>query len=171
MKGSKGEQIMARITTSPNVCAFLDMTAKSEIGEQLLAASDDGYNVIVGSTPQRPILFDSYEDHPHMLIVLKSGVKSTAAGRYQFLIKTWNGLKEALFLPDFSPLSQDAACVELLRECGALDKINAGNIHDAIRSASRIWASFPSAGYGQHENKMTQLLGWFSDALAANGNA
>ena len=162
---------MARIAASANICAFLDMIAMSEIGEHLLAVSDDGYNVQVGSTAQRPILFDSYADHPRMLIVLRSGVKSTAAGRYQFLIKTWEGLKEVLSLPDFSPLSQDAACVELLRECGALDKINAGHIPDAIRSASHIWASFPSAGYGQHENKMTQLLGWFSDELAANGGA
>ncbi len=162
---------MARIAASANVCAFLDMTAKSEIGTALLAASDDGYNVIVGSTPQRPILCNSYADHPRLLLVLNTGLKSTAAGRYQYLAHTWDALKESLFLPDFSPLSQDAACIELLRECGALDKINAGGIPDAIRAASHIWASFPSAGYGQHENKMTQLLGWFSEALAANANA
>lgn len=162
---------MARITASANVRAFLDMIAMSEIGAALLAASDDGYNVEVGSTPQRPILFDSYADHPRALMVLGSGIKSTAAGRYQFLAHTWDGLKESLFLPDFSPLSQDAACIELLRECGALAKISADQVPDAIRSASHIWASFPSAGYGQRENKMTQLLGWFSAARSANGGA
>jgi muramidase (phage lysozyme) len=147
------------------------MTAQSEIGAAMLAASDDGYNLIVGSRPGHLIEFDSYADHPRQLIVLNSGVKSTAAGRYQFIISTWDGLRKDLGLPDFSPLSQDVACVELLRQCGALDKINAGIIPDAIRAASHIWASFPSAGYGQHENKMTQLLGWFSDALGANGSA
>lgn len=157
---------MARIDASANIRAFLDMIARSEIGPQLLAASDDGYNVQVGSTPQRPILFDSYADHPRHLIVLKSGLKSTAAGRYQYLISTWDGLRDQLGLPDFSPESQDKGCIELLRECGALDKITAGLIPDAIRAASKIWASFPGAGYGQHENKMTELLGWFSEALA-----
>lgn len=160
---------MARIAASSNICAFLDMIAMSEIGATLLAASDEGYNVEVGSTPQRPILFDSYADHPRALMVLGSGIKSTAAGRYQFIAGIWDALKESLFLPDFSPLSQDAACIELLRECGALDKINADQIPDAIRAASHIWASFPSAGYGQHENKMTQLLGWYSDARASDG--
>lgn len=160
---------MARITASANVCAFLDMIAQSEIGQTMLAASDDGYNLIVGSRPWHLIEFDDYADHPRQLIVLRSGLKSTAAGRYQFIVSTWDGLRKDLGLPDFSPLSQDVAAVELLRQCGALDKINAGIIPDAIRAASGIWASFPSAGYGQHENKMTQLLTWFSDALAGNG--
>lgn len=162
---------MARITASPNVRAFLDMIAQSEIGAALLAASDDGYNVEVGSTPQRPILFSSYVDHPRALMVLNSGLKSTAAGRYQFLARTWDALKSSLFLPDFSPLSQDGACVELLRECGALAQLNAGNIPPAVRAAAPIWASLPSAGYGQHENKMTQCLSWFSAALAGQANA
>lgn len=156
---------MARLKASPNVCAFLDMLAISEIGPALLAVSEDGYNVEVGSTPQHPLLFKSYADHPRVLMVLNNGLKSSAAGRYQFLMHTWDALKEALFLPDFSPLSQDLACVELLRECHALDKIEAGLIPDAVRLAAKTWASLPGAGYGQHENEMDKLLGWFHDAL------
>lgn len=162
---------MARIAAAQNICAFLDMLAMSEIGAALLAASDDGYNVEVGSTPQRPLLFASYADHPRTLMVLNSGLKSTAAGRYQFLVHTWDALKSSLFLPDFSPLSQDVACVELLRQCGAQEKLVAGLIPDAIRAAAPIWASLPGAGYGQPENKMTQCLGWFAAALTANGGA
>jgi hypothetical protein len=41
---------------SPNLKAFLDMIAWSEIGPALLAKSDNGYNVCVGSTPEKPIL-------------------------------------------------------------------------------------------------------------------
>lgn len=162
---------MARITAQSaggvNVVAFLDTIAQSEIGAALLAASDDGYDVEVGSTPQRPILFDSYADHPGMLMVLNSGLKSTAAGRYQFLHVTWEDLRAQLSLPDFSPTSQDLGAIELLRQCGALACIEGGMIPDAVRHCSHIWASFPSAGYGQPENKMTELLGWYSDALAA----
>jgi hypothetical protein len=32
----------------PNLAAFLDMIAVSEIGPKLLSKSDDGYNVVVG---------------------------------------------------------------------------------------------------------------------------
>lgn len=156
---------MARLNASQNVCAFLDMLAMSEIGPALLAASDDGYNVEVGSTPQHPLLFKSYADHPRILMVLNNGLKSSAAGRYQFLTHTWDALKNALFLPDFSPISQDFACVELLRECHALDKIEAGLIPDAIQDAAKTWASLPGAGYGQRENGMDKLLDWFHDAL------
>ena len=42
----------------PQIKAFLDMIAWSELGEELIDISDNGYNVIVGSTPSRPILFN-----------------------------------------------------------------------------------------------------------------
>lgn len=45
---------MARISAaeagSPNHLAYLDMLAYTELGRDLLEKSDDGYNVIVGST-------------------------------------------------------------------------------------------------------------------------
>lgn len=150
-----------------SVTAFLDTIAQSEIGAAMLATSDDGYDVIVGSRPGHMILAPSYRDHPRLLMVLNSGIKSTAAGRYQFLARTWDVLAERLVLNDFSPESQDRGCVELLRECGALACLQDGNVPDAVRRCSHIWASFPSAGYGQHENKMTQILEWFQAALIA----
>ena len=62
---------MARITVTAaggrNRVAFLDMIAVSEIGSDLLGKSDDGYNVLVGSTPSRPLLFSGYATHPNML--------------------------------------------------------------------------------------------------------
>ena len=87
---------MCRISTAdaggPNVCAFLDTLAVSELGARLLAVSDDGYNVLVGSTWSHPHLFASYADHPRTLVPLPNlGIKSSAAGRYQFLERTWDG--------------------------------------------------------------------------------
>jgi muramidase (phage lysozyme) len=167
---------VARISISEaggaSVCAFLDMLAHSEIGAPLLAASDDGYNVIVGSTASRPILFSSYTDHPRQLIVLNAGLKSSAAGRPQFLARTWDDLRARLKLRDFSPINQDRACIELLRQCGALPHVLAGGLRAAseitaaITKAAPIWASLPGAGYGQHENKLMDLLGGYGAALA-----
>lgn len=153
--------------------AFLDMIAWSEIGPALLARSDDGYNVIVGSTPQKPILFDSYADHPMVRVYEENDAwdhdgspdSSNAAGRYQIMGKYWPHYKKQLGLPDFGPASQDAIALQLIRECRALDDIDAGRIETAIKKCSSRWASFPGAGYGQHENRITKLL----DAYVAAG--
>lgn len=161
---------MSRISASEaggvSVVAFLDTVAQSEIGAKLLAESDDGYDVIVGSTPAKPVLTPSYADHPRLRVSL-GRIVSTAAGRYQFLASTWDRIARQLALPDFSPDSQDRACVQLLRDCGALACLQAGMIPDAVRHAAPVWASLPGAGYGQHENKMMQVLTWFDAAVLA----
>jgi len=151
-----------------NVCAFLDMLAWSEIGPRLLAESDDGYNVNVGSTPAHPILFHDYSKHPRLY---QAEVNSDAAGRYQFMGRYWAHYQALLNLPDFGPKSQDRYAIQLLRECGALPHVLAGGwlaaneIVTAISRAAPIWASLPGAGYGQHENKLTNLLTEFADKL------
>jgi muramidase (phage lysozyme) len=154
--------------------AFLDMIAWSEIGPRLLAISDNGYNVVVGSTPERPILFDSYADHPRLLsrIVMRPNggperiVQSTAAGRYQILARYFDAYKRQLGLTDFSPASQDRIALQLIRECRALGDVDAGRIETAIRKCRSRWASLPGAGYGQTENSMEKLLNAY---LAAGG--
>lgn len=148
-----------------NEKAFLDMIALSELGSGLLRVSDNGYNVIVGSTPRKPILFQSYADHPRKLVVLsRYGVKSSAAGRYQLLARYYDAYKKLLGLSDFSPASQDMIALRQLREEGALPDINSGNFAEAVRKCSNIWASLPGAGYGQHENKLEKLQAAFQAA-------
>ena len=137
-----------------NEKAFLDMLAHSEIGAGLLSVSDNGYNVLVGSTPNKPLLFDDYSDHPN---ILNTECRSTAAGRYQVLNRYWVSYKKMLNLPDFGHDSQDAVAMQYLKECHALDDINAGNFADAVAKCAHIWASLPGAGYAQHENKLAEL--------------
>jgi muramidase (phage lysozyme) len=139
---------------SPNLKAFLDMIATSEIGGALLAKSDRGYNVCVGSTAARPILFPSYAQHPRQR---NDAANSDAAGRYQFMGRYWEHYKVQLGLPDFGPASQDKWCVQLIRECHALDAIEAGHFDLAVNLCRSRWASLPGAGYGQHENDLAQL--------------
>lgn len=158
--------------------AFLDMIAWSEIGPRLLALSDNGYNVVVGSTTERPILFSSYADHPHRKIYEENDSwdhdgkvdASTAAGRYQVLGRYFDAYKKQLGLPDFGPESQDRIALQLIRECRALNDIDSGRIETAIRKCSSRWASFPGSGYGQHENKMTKLLDAYVKAGGTFGN-
>lgn len=144
--------------------AFLDTLAFSEIGAPLLKVSDNGYNVLVGSTPWKPILFDSYADHPRRLIALNPTLSSTAAGRYQLLARYFDAYKKLLNLPDFSPTSQDAIALQQIKERGALADIDAGRFDIAVSKVRNIWASLPGAGYGQRENKLEILRAQFAAA-------
>ncbi|NTZ84304.1 glycoside hydrolase [Burkholderia metallica] len=152
---------MARISVAAaggkNRVAFLDTVAVSEIGAALLAKSDDGYNVLVGSTASRPLLFSSYVSHPNVLN-RQIRVPSTAAGRYQILTRWWRIYQAQMKLPDFGPVSQDRYALQQLREHGALPLIDAGRFREAIAKVSNVWASLPGAGYGQHENDIEHLL-------------
>ena len=152
---------MARISVAAaggkNRVAFLDTVAVSEIGAALLAKSDDGYNVLVGSTASRPLLFSSYVSHPNVLN-RQIRVPSTAAGRYQILTRWWRIYQAQMKLPDFGPESQDQYALQQLREHGALPLIDAGRFREAVAKVSNVWASLPGAGYGQHENDIERLL-------------
>jgi lysozyme len=96
---------------------------------------------------------------------LGPGCVSTAAGAYQIIKSTWRGLRDSLGLPDFSPASQDRAAVELLRQCGALARIEAGDLAGAIAKARRTWASLPGANYaGQGMRSGAQVMAWYQQA-------
>lgn len=144
-----------------NVCAFLDMIAYSEgtdNGRQ--RTNHNGYDVLVGGG-----LFTGYADHPRKLVELpKLGIKSTAAGRYQLLSRYYDAYKKQLGLKDFSPLSQDLIAIQQIRERRALPLIQVGQFEQAVRQVRNIWASLPGAGYGQHEQKIANLLAAYRNA-------
>lgn len=148
---------------SPNMRAFLDTLAHSEIGPALLAESDNGYNVLVGSTPAHPLLFTDYSTHPKIHNV---ETNSDAAGRYQFMGRYWAPYKAQLHLPDFGPASQDLWCQQLIRECHATAAVESGDLENVVELCRSRWASLPGAGYGQHENSLSALRAAF---VAAGG--
>jgi lysozyme len=126
----------------------------------------NGYRTMFGGG-----LAANLDDHPRQMFSFtnKNGqnLKTTAAGRYQFLSRTWDELAKSLALPDFGPASQDAAALELIRRRGALKDVDAGRITAAIAKCAPIWASMPGAGYAQPERKLNTLLASFT---AAGGN-
>lgn len=95
---------------------------------------------------------------------LGSGCVSTAAGRYQIIRPTWARLKAKLNLPDFSPASQDAAAIQLLKERGAIAPLEAGDFDAAVFAARKEWASLKGAGYGQGERSMPWLTARFVES-------
>lgn len=165
---------MARIDVAesgPEACAALDVLAFSEIGRAMLAdqLTDDGYKVLVGSTPRHLILIPDYSHHPH---IINAQFNSSATGRYQFIFATWERYRVKLALPDIGPLSQDRAGVGALADCGALDLFRAGRVRDAFIAANQTWASLPGAGAKlpdgtpQHENNADVLVRIYLEALA-----
>lgn len=145
-------------TFAGNVSAFLDTLAFAEGTPRF--GNQDGFNVIVGGET-----FNSYDDHPRKLVWLPAyQIHSSAAGRYQFLIRTWDDLAERFGLADFTPASQDLGAVHLIRQCKALSLVHDGRIRDAIHACRNIWASLPGAGYGQRELATDELLSVYKTA-------
>jgi len=138
--------------------AFLDMIAFSEG-----TSGPQGYLTMFGGR-----LMDSLEVHPHQYFSFTNSrgeqLKTSAAGRYQFLGKTWDSLAAKLGLPDFSPESQDAGAIELIRQRGALPDVDSGRLTAAVQKCAPVWASLPGAGYAQPERKLYQLEAAFTDA-------
>lgn len=161
---------MARISAAQaggqNRVAFLDAIASSEIGPALLAVTDDGYNVLVGSTPTAPLTFSSYAAPPD---IYNAALNSTAAGRYQALNRYAVIYIKQLDLPDFGPISQDLIALQQIRERSALPLIDAGDFSGAVSACSNIWASLPGVGntYGQHVNDLATLQAAY---IAAGGS-
>lgn len=135
-----------------------------------------GYACLFGSTPAAPKTFEGFADHPRIRTYeafdgqfLKNGKidYTTAAGRYQITETTWNTLAARLGLRDFSPPSQDAAALELIREAGALGDIDAGRVLDAARKVRRIWASLPGNESGQAQRSQGFVMAAYQSAGGA----
>lgn len=146
---------------SRNLMAFLYVIGYSELGVMVDLPSQ-GYDVIVGSTPSKPILMKSYDSHPNVYV---KSTNSTAAGRYQILARYADAYQKSLKLPDFGPESQDKIAIQLIKECKALDDIEQGRIETALNKCRSRWASLPGAGYGQNENRLSDLVSKFKEAL------
>ena len=141
---------------SGNLSAFLYMIRYSEIGPDLMAVSDDGFNVLVGSTPSRPILFSSYDRHPD---IYNPRFNSTAAGGFQIIFPTWKSLCGRLGVNDFTPATQEAMAASLIEvDCGALGMVQNGELMNAVQACAREWASFPVSTSGQPHNGMDNLV-------------
>lgn len=135
------------ISREVNVAAFLRAI---RLGEG--TADQEGYRRLVGGGE-----FDGWQ-HPRKLIRLSPTLSSTAAGAYQILARTWDGLVAQYGFADFAPLTQDCAAVALIAGRKALDDVRAGRIVEAIRKCNREWASLPGSPYGQRTESLDRII-------------
>ena len=134
---------------NPNVRKFLDVIASAE-------GVRHGYNTIFGNER-----FGNLSAHPNVRKQFKqtNGKTNvtTAAGRYQFLKGTWDGLSRQYGLKDFSPQSQDIGAIGLLIQNGALPYVLNGDYKTAIRKSGGTWASLPSSPYAQPKRSQAEI--------------
>lgn len=150
-------QELVNMTYETNVAAFLRMIRSAEG-----TAGPDGYRTLFGGR-----LFDHFADHPRIRVEALLGgrlIASTAAGAYQILERTWDDVWPKLQLQDFSPASQDAAAVYLIRRRGALADVRAGRFDQAVAKCAKEWASLPGSPYGQPVKTLDQVRAVYSAA-------
>jgi muramidase (phage lysozyme) len=181
-------------TEHVDVIRFLDLIGIYCEGTTSPPSVNNGYDRIVNGVHGASI-FTDYSQHPFMdgrppvLVVgpgqrFPNGLRSDAAGRYQFMKTTWDHLQVQLRLPDFSPLSQDLAAIELMKQRGSYQHLIDGSIslalaahiepselETAVEDAANIWASFPGNSYGQGGKSMQQILADWGKLVAASTSA
>lgn len=126
--------------------------------------SDDGYRMLYGGS-----LVQGLERHPN--IVVRRRYTSAAAGAYQFLPTTWNGVARQLGLRSFEPHNQDRAALHLIRRRGALELFDRDGLTPSVLNRlAPEWASLPTyrgtSFYGQPVKCRTALARFYEQALA-----
>lgn len=165
------EQETQAMQDQRNVTAFLTVISRAEGTDR----AGDPYRVCFGYKHT----INSFADHPAITgewrgerlsdahcrgAGLNPGCVSTAAGRYQIIRPTWQRIKKKTGLTSFSPASQDAACIELIKERGAFADVQAGRFTQAIEKCRKEWASLPGASYGQGERSAAWLVSAYRQA-------
>lgn len=129
---------------NPNVRKFLDLISYTE------GTQGNGYRTAFGGGK-----LSHLNDHPRYLKSFRQtdgkSNKTSAAGRYQFVRKTWDGVARQYGLRDFSPQNQDLGAVALLFQRGAIPALLKGDYQTAIRKTGDEWASLPSSNYKQNK--------------------
>ncbi|HFF5333712.1 TPA: glycoside hydrolase family 104 protein [Acinetobacter baumannii] len=136
-------QQLMQLMNNPNARKMLDLIAATE-------GVKYGYNTLFGNQK-----IDDLSWHPNIkkpFTQTDGQVKyTTAAGRYQFLKDTWDGVARQYGLKDFSPQSQDLGALALLAQNGALPYVLKGDFNTAIKKSGSTWASLPTSPYAQNK--------------------
>jgi len=186
---------MATLKVAKPLAAFLDLIAASEGTSSHPDTRADGYDVIVSGIDGHHT-FTDFATHPFALgrapILVRAAqpaeyepcdgtssaaprevkpavpaLHSTASGRYQLILPTWQEISTRMHLGTFSAANQDAAALRILDECHATDAILALDIPTAIGKACNVWASFPGNLYNQGGRQVSWLLAQWQTMLGA----
>lgn len=112
--------------------------------------------------------FDDMSRHPNKPVKFnKKGDKSTAAGSYQLINKTWQAEAKRQGLEDFSLENQQRAAIGVLKDTGALDAIVRGDFETGKKKAAKAWASLPGSTIGEATGQHARVKPLAEQYLAA----
>jgi muramidase (phage lysozyme) len=111
--------LASKILSFGDVSATIPLAARPLLdtiayAEGTAGVGQNGYNVIVGFGQISEWTENYDKGHPDKLVQLNDKLKSTAAGRYQFLTKTWKDLN----LTNFNKSNQDKGGWQLILNTG-----------------------------------------------------
>ena len=116
--------------STSNLRAFADIISFAE------GTNTNSYGTYFGGGQ-----FDNSKPHPERVL---DG--SSAAGRYQFMPKTWRGIHNGQN-PPMTPAAQDAAFISLLKGRGVYEDVLNGNFDKAFKGVANEWASVKGNSY------------------------
>ena len=161
-----------KVLSVPVVRQALDTIAYAE---GTYGRGNNGYDVAFGYQP-----FDPAKGHPRIKkqFTQTDGKVNytTAAGRYQIIEPTFDGLSAKLGRAAFDPETQDLMALELLNGIPgsakgrtALDDILAGDVKGGLSRAGGIWASLPSSTYPQGKRSQSSIDNFIANWKPSGG--
>ena len=167
----------SELLKNPRVRALLDTIAFAEgtrgngdygrvVNGTVIGAANPNLPFDRSLVGKRNVTVSDLRHHPNLLVQVAPGLRSSAAGRYQFLNKTWHGLG----MKDFSPRSQDLAAIKLMQGRGMIAPLLRGDFNTAIHKGAPEWASLPTASGGsfyggQGAKSLSSLRSVYATAL------
>lgn len=149
---------------NPNVRKMLDLISYTE------HTQNNGYYTAFGGGR-----LPSLADHPRYQKQFRQtdGRMNTtsAAGRYQFLRRTWDGLARQYGFRDFSPQNQDLGAVALLIQRGAMPHLLKGDFANAIAKSGAEWASLPTSPHPQPTKSWKQVNAFLGGKIQVPQNS
>lgn len=142
---------------TPRRLAILDLIAYAEGTDREIGNTKKGYNIIFTFKT-----FSDFSDHPRRN-VCSGSLCSTAAGRYQFLNFTWDGIQRNLQnagfqpFPNFGPQYQDQAALYLIdAKRKSIKDVDNGDLTGFLDKCSWEWASLPIPGTSPSKGRYPQ---------------
>lgn len=133
---------LRQLRNNSNVRKMLDLLAYTE------GTQRNGYHTAFGGGQLAHL-----RDHPRYLKAFRQTNGkinyTSAAGRYQFVRKTWDSLARKYGFRDFGAENQDLGAIALMVSRGAMPHIIKGNWGQAIAKLGAEWASLPTSPYPQ----------------------
>lgn len=155
---------LAKLARDPQVAAMLDTLGFTEgtglnygkvVNGKVIGQNVKSMPYDTTITPgKKNVTTLDLTQHPNLSVRVRPGLVSSAAGRYQFLSRTWQETAQRLGLTNFNATSQDLAAVQKMKDRGMIGPLQNGDLRTAVNRGAGTWASLPEAdGDGAYEGQ------------------